>query len=877
MLAATFTLTNCVKEVNQPVDVPSAGIPFEILASASEDTKTENDGMKTKWTADDAINLFHAVTGSKEYVSDNSFTITEENLAQGRFKGELGEALDGSKSYDWYAFYPYSSYITTPANTASGYSYIGHSGGLKQNAYDSMESLCDDVCPLYGIAKNVPASELPSVKMNHLTSVVRIRVTNASGSPMTVDNASFTAPEDIVGQYYIDFSTDQPEFTAKSVKNTATVEVTNATELANGGVADLYLAVKPFTAETGEDIVITVNGYSKTIKMTKNVTFTAGKIKTVNFSFTAKTATFDFTQPKNYGIEPSTEASKGVEIVDPITVGDVTMTPVSNSGSKVIIFTKSDGATYEMRAYNTNMLSFSVPEGYVVKSMTFTGKAADSSIDPEIGLYGSKVWTGSANPLNLNLLATINVETITVVYDLGVSDAPKTPQEVSFPQETYEITFGDDFTAPALSGAQTAVTYSTSNKDVATVDESGNVTVTGAGTATITAVAEADGTYRSAKASYKLIVNPAASEEVMTLPWNEDFSGDDPLANYTIVNGDSDTKLYNATNAGGEAPEILIGKNGGALTVKVDMGGYSGYLTLSLKSNYPNRVTVESLTDGVNIEKALVEGKSYECVIEVPAATKELELTIKNSSGDNTRVDDISLTKGATQPQTLSFSGTSYTFTIGKDVPANFEEPELTGAYTTVTYSSSNTDVATVDAETGAVTLGSTAGTAEITATAAAENGYKEANASYTITLETPSSSNSIEVVFSTYSAGTQYAENEEHRIDDVLTLYTTQCHFTTELRIYSSSTHDGYVVSNQLPGDIKSITLNAGYNADKLNVYGSTDGNTWSLVGSATTTSNYADHTISFAGHSYKYFKLDVAGGNQIRVKKITVEYITD
>lgn len=874
MLAATFTLTNCVKEVNQPVDVPSAGIPFEIVASASEDTKTENDGIKTRWTAGDAINLFHSVTGSEEYVSDNSFTITKENLAEGRFEGELGgEALDGSKSYDWYAFYPYSSYIITPANTAGGYSYIGHSGGLKQNAYDSMESLCDNVCPLYGIAENVPASELPSVKMNHLTSVVRIRVTNASGSPMTVDNASFTAPEDIVGQYYIGFSTDQPVFTAKSVKNTATVEVTNPAELANGGVADLYLAVKPFTAETGEEIVITVNGYSKTIKMTKDVTFTAGKIKTVNFSFTAKTATFDFTKPSLYGIEPSKEASKGVEIAAPITVGDVTMTPVSNSGSKVIIFTKSDGATYEMRAYNTDMLSFSVPEGYVVKSMTFTGKAADSSIDPEIGLYGSKVWTGSANPLNLNLLATINVETITVLYDLGVSDAPKTPQEVSFPQETYEITFGDDFTAPALSGAQTAVTYSTSNKDVATVDESGNVTVTGAGTATITAVAEADGTYRSAKASYKLIVNPAASEEVMTLPWNEDFSGDDPLANYTIVNGDSDTKLYNATNAGGEAPEILIGKNGGSLTANIDSGDYKGQLTLVFKSNNPGYLDVTSSTEGVTVAK----NSDTEYVITLVNAGK-FDLILTNTNKDsNTRVDDISLTEGATQPQTLSFSGTSYTFTIGKDVPANFEEPELTGAYTTVTYSSSNTDVATVDAETGAVILGSTAGTAEITATAAAENGYKEASASYTITLETPSSSNSIEVVFSTYSAGTQYAENEEHRIDDVLTLYTTQCHFTTELRIYSSSTHDGYVVSNQLPGDIKSITLNAGYNADKLNVYGSTDGNTWSLVGSATTTSNYADHTISFAGHSYKYFKLDVAGGNQIRVKKITVEYITD
>lgn len=732
MLAATFTLTNCVKEVNQPVDVPSSGIPFEIVASASEDTKTENDGMKTKWTADDAINLFHAVTGSKEYVSDNSFTITEENLAQGRFKGELGEALDGSKSYDWYAFYPYSSYITTPENTAGGYSFIGHSGGLKQNAYDSMESLCGNVCPLYGIAENVPASELPSVKMNHLTSVVRIRVTNASGSPVAFTNASFTAPEDIVGQYYINFSTDQPAFTPKSAKNTATVEVTNATELANGEVADLYLAVKPFTAETGEEIVITVNGYSKTIKMTKNVTFTAGKIKTVNFSFTAKTATFDFTQPSLYGIEPSKEASKGVEIPESITVGDVTMTHVSNSGSKVIIFTKSDGATYEMRAYNTDMLSFSVPEGYVVKSMTFTGKAADSSIDPEIGLYGSKVWTGSANPLNLNLLATINVETITVVYDLGVSDAPKTPQEVSFPQETYEITFGDSFTAPALSGAQTVVTYSTSNKDVATVDESGNVKVTGAGTATITAVAEADETYRSAKASYKLVVNAAPSEADMTLPWNEDFSGDNPLANYTIVNGGSDTKLYNEALAGGEKPEMLIGKNGGALTVKVDLEGYSGYLTLSLKSNYPDRVTVESTTSGVDIKDPVVEGKSYECVIEIPAATKKLELTIKNSSGDNTRVDDINLVKGLMEHQALSFAQASYTFTIGD----TFGGQKVSGAQTAVTYSSDNTAVASVNATTGAVTLGNVSGTAVITATAAEENGYWGATASYTITLD---------------------------------------------------------------------------------------------------------------------------------------------
>ena len=688
MLAATFTLTNCVKEVNQPVDVPSAGIPFEIVASASEDTKTENDGMKTKWTAGDAINLFHAVTGSKEYVSDNSFTITEENLAQGRFKGELGEALDGSKSYDWYAFYPYSSYITTPANTAGGYSYIGHSGGLKQNAYDSMESLCDNVCPLYGIAENVPASELPSVKMNHLTSVVRIRVTNASGSPMTVDNASFTAPEDIVGQYYIGFSTDQPVFTAKSVKNTATVEVTNPAELANGGVADLYLAVKPFTAKTGEEIIITVNGYSKTIKMTKDVTFTAGKIKTVNFSFTAKTATFDFTKPSLYGIEPSTEASKGVEIAAPITVGDVTMTPVSNSGSKVIIFTKSDGETYEMRAYNTDVLSFAVPSGYVIKNMVFKGaKTGDSVFEPNSGVYESKVWTGSANPLDLNLIATANIETITVTYELGTPDAPKQKQTLSFPEESYTATIGSAFTSPVLSGAMTDVTYSSSKEEVATVDDNGVVTLVGSGATVITATAAADETYAKASVSYTLIVNPAPSSSVLSLPWNEDFSGN--LSAYTISNGGGSTTIQTSGTmyAGGSGNELMIAKANGSLAAKISTGGYTGTLTLTFKSNHADYLEVTSETSGVEVYKNTVT----EYIINISKPMDTFVITLTNVKSSNTRVDDISLVKGGDIPGTNIPTYASLSALVaageptaeGTKVTVTLTNEKITGIYTT--------------------------------------------------------------------------------------------------------------------------------------------------------------------------------------------------
>ncbi len=132
------------------------------------------------------------------------------------------------------------------------------------------------------------------------------------------------------------------------------------------------------------------------------------------------------------------------------------------------------------------------------------------------------------------------------------------------------------------------------------------------------------------------------------------------------------------------------------------------------------------------------------------------------------------------------------------------------------------------------------------------------------------------EYTFSNYSAGTQYADNEEHKLDDDVTIYTTDCHFTTQLRIYSSSTYNGSVVSNQLPGAIKSMSFNVGYKSDNLLVYGSTDGSTWTEVGSVSTTTSYADKSIDFGETNYTYFKLDVEGDQQVRITKMSVTYMS-
>ena len=135
-----------------------------------------------------------------------------------------------------------------------------------------------------------------------------------------------------------------------------------------------------------------------------------------------------------------------------------------------------------------------------------------------------------------------------------------------------------------------------------------------------------------------------------------------------------------------------------------------------------------------------------------------------------------------------------------------------------------------------------------------------------------------IDVTFSNYTAGTQYAKNEAHVINESLTIYTTECHFTTELRIYSSDSNNGYAVSNELPGAITQMTFNAGHKKVVLNEYGSTDGSSWKLVeGISITSTSYKDYSLDFPSNSsYTYFKHDVDGNQQIRIKKMSVTYTT-
>lgn len=255
--------------------------------------------------------------------------------------------------------------------------------------------------------------------------------------------------------------------------------------------------------------------------------------------------------------------------------------------------------------------------------------------------------------------------------DLGTA-VTKQEQTLIFSGTEFSVNENETFTSPTLTGAKTTVSYSSSNEEVATVDAStGEVTIVGVGFTTITATAESSEEYYEGTASYTLTVLEVLAANVI---WKEDFSSNS-IDRYTIENGGGTTKLYNEALAGGEAPEILIAKSGGSLTVSnLDLKGYSGTLLLTFNSN--NGISeITSTTTGVKVNKIDFTKPNGVYEVYVPEGTTSLDLTLTNTTSKNTRVDNI-LLEHKYDLQTLNISSVGYaTFCTDKNfiMPADVE------------------------------------------------------------------------------------------------------------------------------------------------------------------------------------------------------------
>ena len=136
----------------------------------------------------------------------------------------------------------------------------------------------------------------------------------------------------------------------------------------------------------------------------------------------AQTATFDFTNPKGLtpSVDPNPEASKGIVINDEtFTSGDVSLI-VTKGSSDAVLFTKSDGKSYEMRVYGnaTTQGTITITAPSPITKVEFV-KGSKFGLSVTDGTLTSTTWTGAANTIVFTANSRSDIASITVTYGEG--------------------------------------------------------------------------------------------------------------------------------------------------------------------------------------------------------------------------------------------------------------------------------------------------------------------------------------------------------------------------------------------------------------------------------------------------------------------------
>ena len=899
MLAAAFTLTNCAKEIDAPVQEPeSNGYPFEIIASTA-DTKTVNDGMSTKWVAEDQINLFHAVCDGEVYKNNGAFTV--KDVESGNFAGNLCEELDPQEEYDWYAFYPYKSQIASPKNEA-GWAYIGNRNGITQaGGYGKTAHLASSNCPLYGVAKAVPAADTPSIEMQHLSSVVAINVINMTDEPLTVTSATLTANEPIVGSFYIDFSST-PTYTASEeqyVSNAATVNVTGGTALENGDSGVLYLVVKPFTAAKDSKLYLSVNGYEKELTMPQDVTFTAGKIKTLNFKYDKAPTphvTWDLTQD-SYSSAAADKVTWTSDYVNLSLEQGESTSPANNY---------LGGANAHTRVYKGHVMTFAPVGKYKIEKIEYFATATD---------YGDKL----ANSTWTNANVSSSGSTVTVIPEDGHTDVSVTIGEATrFTAITVYYSLDEDYVIPTVEsiviseqttefvqnatfsfdGTVTAI-Y-TNDKEV---DVTENVTVS-TPDLTTTGTKEVTVTYMDGEtpvtATYEITVVEASAVSGWILTSFVDLKEGDQV----VIVGTKSSKQYamsndNGTGSGPSPIEVTISGNKLANDPVTNVIWYVGedgdnriFYATAAKTTWlyctdaNNGVRVGTNTAktfawsndylkhvGTSRYLGIYNTQDWRCYTStgtnIANQTFQFYVMVGGSDGGTEEPDptptpvELIMSEVTCSGQTENSLTFTWAGVEGATAYQVYFDSEDKGQITELTYTASELEAGTshtIAVKAVGDNVNYTTSSTAKTCTASTKTAQGEGGGDSQVLTK--------KISFSAYAAGTQYAQGETHDLGDGFTLTINGGHLNTQVRLYAESN-----ATVQSPGVIQKLDVTAGYKAGTLTVYGSTNGEDWTEVQKISTTTSYTKYSVDMSSGNYTWVKF-ASSGAQIRLSLLDVTY---
>ena len=479
-------------------------------------------------------------------------------------------------------------------------------------------------------------------------------------------------------------------YTGSAIEPAVTVTMNGANVNANEYTIGYSNNTNASTANSLAIVTLTSTGKNYTAATTKTATFNIVKAAaTVSYATTSISKTFgdaSFTNSlTNTGDGAVSYSSSNTSVATVnATTGEVT---IVGNGSTTITATVTDGANY---TYATKTATYTLSVGTAAMTVTATGYAGAydgqahgitvTAPDGATVKYGE-----TAGTYNLDASPTYtNAGTYTVYYEVTKANyttvtgnqtitISKAAGAISYATSSIGKTFGDaPFTNSLTNTGDGTVTYSSSNTAVATVNATtGEVTIVGNGSTTITATVTDGANYTYATKT----------------------------ATYTLSVG---TTAMTVTATGytgaydGQAHGITVTAPDGA-TVKY--GETAGAYNLDASPTYTNAGT-------------------YTVYYEV---TKPNYTTV---TGNQT----VNISKAA---GTINFASVSIGKTFGDAPFTNSLTNTGDGA---VTYSSSNTAVATVNATTGEVTIVGN-GSTTITATVTDGTNYTYATKTATYTL----------------------------------------------------------------------------------------------------------------------------------------------
>lgn len=294
-----------------------------------------------------------------------------------------------------------------------------------------------------------------------------------------------------------------------------------------------------------------------------------------------------------------------------------------------------------------------------------------ATVDAATGIV-TGVAAGKAN-ITAKFAGDDVYKTSTASYEIIVKGAPS----LSFPQTSYTVEMSDVFSTPKLEGLPEGVTpaYTSSNTEVATVDATtGEVTIVGVGTTTITVTSPNTDIYEEATASYELNVKAPIYKvefDFTTNDWNLPEISKKEKASYT--NGAGYTITFGQSNSGHKILSdntgrcLIFGKKDATLSLPAFPFAVSKIKVFG-RDNASGQVTQNIFVGGEAVSTETTSAK-IDHIYEIAEAFQAAGniYTLKVTSANNTQIIKIvvyakdEIVAGAINIATEEGFGTFYT------------------------------------------------------------------------------------------------------------------------------------------------------------------------------------------------------------------------